>query len=254
MKEKKNFDFPTIRVVYIVVSFGLAVFDMFMLQEKLLDILPNGTTPSFAAITSVIVATMANFIAFTWGQENGKMMAAKVINKKTAGTFATWVTIGCVYALIRLSYIIKHAMMGYKPILDLSGIMGQIAEIILLSISYIGTGILIEESARDIFDADCVACRKAKKKFDRIHADIAAEVSDLQANIGVLKKYGNNYKTLERQKNKIETAIRRAERGAMADIVGKMLTKHKEISPTLANAVMDEVIQDNKRDNESEII
>jgi hypothetical protein len=234
MESRKDPDFPVHRVVFIVVSFLLGLLDMTLLYRAFHDLtqLNNG----MSMIISFIIATIANFTALTWGWENGRHLAKRTINKRTVGEFIIWLAIGIMYAVIRAINIINK--LG-NPELNW---MGETIQIVILAISYIGTGVLIQSSAREIWDAECVAFRKARKKFNRLHEDVADASADLHEDIGILKKYNMNYSALEHQKNKIEFAIRKSEKAVMADIVSMTCAKNPMISPVQANKVMEQVL------------
>lgn len=239
---KKNPDYPAMKLVYIIISFLLALLDMTLLYEKMVDLM--NMTNAFAMLTAFIIATIANFIALTWGMENGKNLAKRAINKQTFPMFAAWALIGVAYATIRAVFIFKH--LEDPGFVD--DIAGEIIQIFILAISYVGTGTLIESSAREINDADCVYYRGIKKKFDKVSQDVTDDIADIKESIGILKKYGNNFSSLDRQKNKIKSAICRAEKGVMSDIAGKLCSEHPEISPDKVEQVEQQVLEEYNRD------
>lgn len=234
----KNPDFPIIRVVFIIASFSLAILDMMLLYR----ILPNIFTAIEeyqAMLIAFLLATVANFTALTWGWNNGRRLEKRAVNKRSLGEIFFWIAIGAAYAAIRVMDLLNK--MEANPEYD---VMGDIVQMVILAISYIGTGVLIQSSAREIWDADCVAFRKAKKKFDILHNDIADASADLHESIGILKKYDSNYATLDKQKAEIETAIHKSEEAVMSDIVAVTLKKYPMISPAAANQVKEQVLEE----------
>ena len=236
MEGRKDPDFPVYRVVFIVVSFLLGLLDMTLLY-KAVQVLLTDIDYGMSMIISFAIATVANFTALTWGWENGKRLEKHIVNKHSAGSFILWLAIGIIYAVIRVINILKG--IDNNPDFDW---IGEAVQIVILAISYIGTGFLIQASARDIWDAECRAFRKTRKKFNAIHEDVADASADLHEDIGILKKYNLNYEALDHQKNKIEYAITHSEKAVMADIVSMTCAKNPMISPIQANKVMELVL------------
>lgn len=235
---RKNTDFPTYRVIYIVVSFLLGILDMGLLYISIhqLTSLSNG----MSMIVALILATAANFMALTWGMGNGKRLEEKAINKRSLGEFMGWVTIGIIYTVIRVVNLMN------KIGTDDFNLVGDIIQMAILAVSYIGTGTLIQSSAREIFDADTSNFRRTKRKFEQAHEDIADADADLREAIGIMTKYNLNYKSLEKQRDKISNSIYKSEKAVMANLVGIMCSENQDISPAMANKVMEEVIEQNR--------
>lgn len=244
MSYLKNPEYPYGAWVFIAVSFLLGFLDMVLLQDRIRDLF-IGFDSLWSMITAFVIATVANFTAFQWGHTDGKDLTKKLINKRSMGPFLFWVALGVVYAAIRASYIIKHTAMGVAPILDGSDILGEILQIVVLAISYIGTGFLIAEQARRIFDADCVEYRRAKKEFNRLHGEVATENADLKADIKALGRFSDNFKTLERQYEEKRREIKKAERRTLARITGEMLKDNPDVTPSTANRIMEDIIAKN---------
>ena len=240
----KNIDLPIYRVVFIIVSFLLAILDMIMLQEKVQIVF--GISNIFAMLVALIIATIANFMALTWGWGNGKRLERRALNRRSARDFSLWVLIGLSYAAFRIIPVLWPERFPGMESRDTS-IVVEVMQIVILGISYIGSGLLIQDSAREIWDNDCVRARKARKRFQELRDDIAADSADIRESISILNNYGKNYKSLEAQKKKTENAIGKAEAATMADIVTKMKTIHPEISPSDCRKVMDEVLQSRKK-------
>ena len=132
---RKNTDFPTYRVVYIVVSFLLGLLDMELLYVAIHQLLSldNG----MSMVVALILATAANFMALTWGIGNGKRLEEKTINKRSLGEFVGWVAIGVIYTIIRVVNLTN------KIGTDNFNLIGDIIQMAILAVSYIGTGTLI---------------------------------------------------------------------------------------------------------------
>lgn len=234
----KDPSIPVIRIIYIIASFLLGLLDMTLLYRAMHSL--TGMANGMSMLVSFMVATAANFIALTWGWGNGRRMEEKSLNKKSIGEFFAWLAIGIMYAVIRVLNIVMHFNdEGFSWI-------GEVVQIAILAISYASTGILISSSAREIWDAESVSYRKAKRKFDAAHEELARNSAILNGSIGIMERYDLNYKSLDNQREKVSRAITKAEKATMADIVGKMVTKNPVISPAAANEVMTQVIKDNE--------
>ena len=247
-KKYQNFDFPVIRVVFIVASFLLAVLDMLFLYGALgrltAGILGSSDQAGIFMITAFVLATVANFTALMWGYENGKRMTRGALNKHSIGFFIGWCAIGLGYFAIR-AIDLKNTIastLGSGLGIEEANIPGHIIVMGILAVSYIGTGTLIQSSAREIFDARLSALRKAKKKFERANEDLADSYADLKESIGILKNYDINYRTLDVQYRKCYMSMIRTENATMSVIVSNMLAKHNDMNPKLANDILKEVI------------
>ena len=230
---KKNPNMPVVRIIFIVISFLLAFLDMALLSKSWHR--ATGQDVATSTFVAFALATAANFIALTWGWGNGRRLENKTINKRSVGEAIAWIIIGIVYIAVRAIEISKLGADFDKLII------GKVAEMAVLAVSYVGTGILITTSAREIFDADCVAYRLAKKEFEQAHDEIAENDAIIRQAIGVLEQYNLNYEALDSQKEKISSAIKKAERGTMESIAGIQEVKHN-INPVFVNEIIDEVV------------
>ena len=237
----KNPDFPIGSLLLIIFSFLLGFLDMSFLSQSFVSF---GMDSFLARLASLLLATMANFMAFTWGKGNGERMEKKTLNKRSLLECFLWIVIGIVYIVMRILEMVKLDR-GSGSFLDIYG--DKIVMTAVLAVSYISTGILIQQSARKICWADAVAVRKAKKKFEDSREDLAEDSSELSESIGILSRFDMHFKSLEIQRKKIENGIYKAEKATMSDIVSKMLTRNTEISPSAAREVMDDVFATHKK-------
>ncbi|MBO7720519.1 hypothetical protein J6S35_02705 [Candidatus Saccharibacteria bacterium] len=240
--KKKRVEFPIGSLILTIASFLLAIFDMIMLQGPVnhLTHLGNGMSMIF----SFVLATVANFTALLWGKENGENLSEHSINKHSRGFFITWVIIGLVYAMIRLLdlFFTPGAM---------DNLLGNIIQIIPLTVSYVGTGTLISASAKRMFDSETAEARRAKKEFDYYHEKLSVEVAEIERAINMLQNYDRHYDSLKLQRNKTYLSISKTERSAMSDIVGRVISSN-DIEPSLAYSVMEDVLK-KREENDNEI-
>lgn len=266
------------KVAIIAVCFILGVLDMIMLRDAIKSLMGMNTATS--SLTALCLATIANFTALMWGRESGKHLQKKSVNKFSRVNFLIWLTIGLFYMVIRVSNVVVPAFRNCEELyktdstetvavledIDIdsdaeklqkcneektnattfSGLAGEVIQIIILAILYSSTGLTISAEARVIFDKDVSEYRKLKKEFEKSTEDIADVAADLQEQIGTLQKYSSNYTSLDLQRKKIDSSIRKAEESTMADIVGKMLSSNPEVTPSYAHQVKNEVLA--KRD------
>lgn len=228
----------TMPVAIIAVCFALGVADMMMLQEAMPDAL--NVKQSLAAPLALILATVANFTALLWGKSNGERLEKRSLNRQSIISFLLWSMIGAAYMAIRILAGLRKSSTGIS--------VADLAQMGILAILYIGTGITISAEARTIFDANESEYRRRQKEFTKHNELISDEAADLQENIGKLKGYNSNYAALDAQYQKIKQSIRKAEAASMADIVGKTLKHHPEITSSEAHEVMDGVLRHRDED------
>lgn len=232
-------------VAIIMACFALGIADMIFLREAMYSLL--GLPVSMASVMALILATVANFTALLWGKENGTNNEKHSINSHSAASFALWLAIGICYMAIRLMNMLQGIESEGAGTWFLTYV-GEIVQMVILAILYIGTGITISSEARTIWDANEAEYRHRKNKFLKQHRILSDDAADLQENIGKLKGYDRNYEALKLQYNKIKQSIRKAEAASMADIVGKTLKNHTEITPSEAHEVMNTILR--RRDEE----
>lgn len=277
-ENEKDTSSPVGKCIIIVICFLLGVLDMIMLRDAIKNLMGMNTMTS--SLTAFCLATIANFTALMWGRESGKHSQKKSVNKFSRVNFIIWLVIGLFYMVIRVSNIVVPAFRDCSQLYDttsaetslvsddsslmseseklqkceeekvsattFSGLAGEVIQIIILAILYSSTGLTISAESRAIFDKDISEYRKLKKEFEKSTNDLADAAADLQAQIGSLQKYSSNYSSLDIQRKKIDSAIRKAEEATMADIVGKMLSANQGITPSYAHQVKNEVLA--KRD------
>lgn len=243
-KKGKEIDLPIHRIVFIVVSFALAILDMTLLQEKIQIVFSMSNI--FAMVTAFIIATIANFFAFTWGWGNGKRLEKHAINPRSAVEFSLWVVVGFSYIAFRVLPSLHPDWFNIGDD-EVSDLRNEILQIVVLAISYIGSGLTIQDSAREIFDRDCVKARKARKVFTELREDLAADSADIRESISILNNYSKNYESLETQKKTTETAIKKGEISTMSDIAARVKAANPEISPAKCEEVMDRILEKERK-------
>lgn len=237
MAEVKSADIPVSKIIFILVSFLLALLDMTFLSEAFTVINPEFFTEGTARLVALFIATMANFMALIWGIGNGKRMEKKTVNPRSAAEFLFWLIIGLGYVAIRIARIVIEYDRGEGV-----NTLGEVIMMSVLAVSYISTGILIHSSARELAWSDAVQLRRTKKKFEESREALAADAADINESIGILCRYKTHFNSLEIQRKKIENSIQKTEKATMSDLTTKVLTKNKNISPVAAREVMAKVI------------
>lgn len=236
--EKIDPDFPYFRVVLIVVSFLLGLLDMTFLYQAIDNITGIGGAASM--IAAFAIAELANFTAFMMGEENGRNMAKRAINKKVALLFAFWIFIGIVYAGIRVaSFVSRMNDVDFN-------LYGEIFQFCILAISYIGTGTTIWSSARVIFDKRAHDYRKAKKDFELSKANLDSSFAKLQASYSSIIHYDANYKSLDVMRKNIEDNIELSEKATMESLGGKVLNAHPEANPLYIRQIIEKTLAERK--------
>lgn len=248
---KKKTETPIILWVLIIGSFALAFMDMMFLGQALSEITKDTSfalPPAAANAAAFVLATVANLTALMWGVTNGRTLAKKTINKDSRSWFISWVILGLVYAGIRVSSMVL-AINGEKGI-TVQTILGQVVIMVILAVSYIGSGTAIQWASRQVFDAEVKEYQEAKRKFTEAHNKISHRKAALQEVINVLGDYDQNFEALDKQYDKIKMAIVKSEKAVMAEIVGKTVKQNPVIDPVQAGKVMEEVLAEREKENE----
>ena len=221
--KNKNYNYPVGSVVRIVISFLLAVLDMFFLYQAaghVFGIKENAITMALA----FLIASIANYSAFQWGKDNGESQS-----KKMNGGGVLWILIGCLYAGIRVANIAMNKA---------GSVTSEICQIIILAVFYYFTGTTIRNSARKIFDADAVSFRRARKQFEIYHKALARMEKPIKKDLATLKNYNKHYEALKRQKDEIERGIEKTEKATASTIEGLVMKHNPNIDPTEAHKVV----------------
>lgn len=223
----------------VIVSFSLAVLDMLFLQGVLMDNI--GFDPTSASVVALALATAANIAALLWGRQKG-------LRDSWKSFMFGWIFLGIAYAAIRsISFVNEIVLRGDW---SFNTIMEQLVPAIILTISYVGTGSMLEWAGAKIWDIDTVNYLDSKKAFKRAHSKIINNRAAILEMAKRLDEYQKNYDTLNHQYDIHMEKIRKNEHSTMSLVVAKTIADHPEISPTAANKVMDEVLEDRDRRNE----
>lgn len=223
----------------IALSFGLAIFDMFFLRDVFKDNLGFDLVGS--SLASLALATAANVAALLWGKQKG-------LRDQWKAFMIGWISLGVAYAAIRSISFINGIIIENDWSFD--AIMGQLVPAIVLTISYVGTGTMLEWAGSRLWDLDVVNYLEAKKAFKQSHAKIInnrAVILEMQKR---LQEYEKNYTSLDHQYEIHMEKINKSERATMALIVAKTIADHPEISPNACDDVMRAVLKERDSQNE----
>lgn len=231
---KFGYKVPFVTYVLMIASFALALLDMTMLRDSVGAILRTDIDTS--SILAMAIATIANLFALDWGRENGRNKSAKKLNKNSITGFLGWVLFGLVYVILKITAAFKSGSVDWVT---------ECAEFVILAASYIFSGLSIENSAREIWDADSSACRAAEESYNSQRKNIAVEDSKINKMLSSLENYNQNYDTLDRQYKKQQDAIRHAEDAVINTILGKTLQDNPSVLPDDAKKVIEQARTDN---------
>lgn len=242
---KKTIDNRGFLWTIIVLCFALAVLDMIFLKEVLLEY-KMVTEDWQASLIAFALATAANSSALVWGMQVGQ--------RKSGRSFlAGWILLGFVYLVLRgmaISKVVQGFGDGLTENEQISAIASQLIKIVILSISYIGTGTMIKWAAEQLWDADTERYRKAKATFELENRRIAKNGAVIDGMIKTLEEYGDNYRSLGKQYDNIKSNINEIERSTMAQIVERTIAEHSDIDPVDAREVMNIVLEEREKENE----
>lgn len=162
----------------------------------------------------------------------------------------SWIILGLIYFMIRGVAIYNEIIAAGAY--DFKAIISQLLPVVILTISYVGTGTTLKWAGKQLWDADIYNFLIAQRAFHEAHEDIANNRAALWQMIETLQKYNDNYISLDKQYEDIKNSIRKSEKATMATITGKVIAANPSIDPVDANLVMDRVLEE--RDNENEKI
>jgi hypothetical protein len=234
MKHKFSYKIKGLDVFLLILGFGLAFFDMTVLQKGIHLI--TGANTSMSTLIAFGIATIANTFALDWGITNGRNKVKNMISKKSMLSFLAWVMFGIVYIIIEIIATVNSDKVINWP--------NQIGQYIILAMSYIFSGLAIQKSAREMWDADASACRASENEYKVLRKRIAKEDSEINDMMTALENYSQNYDGLDEQFVKQSDAIRHAEDSVINEILGKTLQSNLEITPSEAKKVVEEAKRD----------
>lgn len=219
----------------IISSFAFAIIDMLFMRGIF--------TPIFGVIGASLIAfalaTVANISALLWGMEAGKGRSGRSF-------FWSWVVMGLVYAGIR-GYAIYQAISTDGATIE--NIMMQTLEVVILTISFVGTGTLIKWAAAELWDKDIQNYLNSKKDFEEQNSDLANNKAAIWEMVKTLENYDENYRLLDKQYLKHREGIRKVEHSVMNQIVMKTIVNYP-IDPLDAEQVMNNVLEKRDKINE----
>ncbi len=223
------------------VSFSLAIFDMFFLRDVFNKNL--GFDIVGASIMSVSLAFAADVAALIWGRQKGLRDSWKSFKWG-------WIALGVAYMAIRSVSFVEDVIIDGDY--SYESIMGQVIPVIVLTISYIGTGTMLQWAGSKIWDLDAVNFREAKKVFKESHAKVIKNHAAILEMAKRLDEFDKNYDSLNHQYNIHMDKIRKNEHSVMSLIVAKTIADNPEIidSPSEADNVMKKVLEERDRKNE----
>ena len=226
----------------IIASFSLAIMDMIFLRDVFTGFTGNNVT--LASVIAFALATTANISALLWGKEVAQ-------GKKGRSFFWGWVVMGVFYAIIRGYAIFNSCDVLIKSGKEVSPafVMEQAIPVILLTISYIGSGTLIKWAAVQLWDKDVMNYLNSKREFEEQNKELANNKAAIWDMVRTFENYDENFKLLDTQYEKHKESIRKVEHSVMSQIVMKTVTDYP-IDPIDAEKVMENVLA--KRDQENE--
>ena len=239
MKRKFSYKIKFGDLFLLALGFGLAFFDMTVLQKGL-HLITNANT-SQSSLLALAIATIANTFALDWGKTNGMKKTKHVINKESMMSFLAWVAFGIGYIVIEYVTVMNAINEG-----ETINWFNQIGQFILLALSYVFSGIAIQKSSRDIWDADSSACRASEAEFNLMSDRVAKTDSKINYMLTALENYNQKYDTLKEQYDKQEEAIRHAEDSVVNEILGKTMQQNPEVTPSEARKVVEMAKKDSE--------
>ena len=239
MKHKLGYKIRFADIALLALGFGLALFDMTVLQKGIRLI--TGANAATSSLVALAIATIANSFALDWGMTNGKNQEKKIINKRSRLSFIAWVAFGFGYAIIEAITTVDAINRGGIESINWPT---QIGQYLILLLSYVFSGCIIEKSSREICEADAFACRDSENEYKKIHKRLAKEEAEIKTLLTTLENYGQNYDALESQYQIQLEAIKHSEESVMNEIEGKTLKANPKITPSEAHRILEDIKKD----------
>ncbi len=220
----------------IIVSFLLAIMDMFFLKEvfeKYFQFPDWG-----GALSALALATAANISALLWGKQKGERESGK-------GFLWGWIFLGIAYFILRL--IPFYNEVALKDAWEFKLIIEHLGRAIVLAISYIGTGVMIKWAASQLWDINIVNYLKTKKEFESQNDIIANNHSALLKMIEDLENFDSNYKVLDKQYKNCANKIFKYEEATVNMTAGKTKRLNLDIDPKEVDKIVDAVLEKRKK-------
>ena len=237
MKHRFSYKIKAFDIFLLFLGFVLAFYDMWVLQTGVSIIVPSAGPEFGAPLIAFILATFANVCAFEWGRINGKTKSKHIVNKKSAIGLLGWLAFAVVYGVIEYTATINQKNINWTA---------QIGQYAILVASYVMSGLMIEKSAREMFDIDAAACRSAEGEYKSTMKRLARMDSRINYMLSALENYNQNYDSLNDQYEKQLDAINHAEDSTINEILGRTLQNNPEVTPTEAQKVVEQAKRDYK--------
>ena len=235
---KNTYQISGFKIFLLIISFALALLDMSMLKESVLEIIPVGNTMS--SVLAFAIATVANCMALDWGLSQTSKEKKKGYNK--IGLIG-WISFGLVYI------VLKCVGADWEEILEEQTEMRIFAgEFIILAASYIFSGLSIQNSAKDIWADDAVACRKAESDYKELLHQLSKEDAKIDKKLSILENYESYYKATRKQYLRHRQAILGAERASCNEILGRTL-QECDVEPSVAKEILNEILERREKEN-----
>lgn len=226
----------TFLTIAIIISFLLAIMDMFFLKEvfeKYFHFADWG-----GALSALALATAANITALLWGKQKGERESGK-------GFLWGWIFLGIAYFVLRLIPFYNEVVA--KNAWELKPIIEHLGRAIILAISYIGTGTMIEWAAIQLWDINIVNYLKTKKEFESQNDIIANNRSALLKMVEDLENFSDNYKVLDKQYENCANKIFKYEEATINMTAGKTKRLNLDIDPEEVDKIVGRVLEKRKR-------
>lgn len=233
MSQLKTTDISPLNVILVIAALALSIADMFFISDVFTSL--KIFNAALASVVAFVLSIIGFFLAFRWGQLNGKFLAERPINKRSVGAFLGWATIGILYLVFRIIKVISVPGVN---------ILAEIAIMVILSVLYITAGVLVMHSVAELLNSDAGDCRRAKKAYKAAHLQLIKQEAAINTLCNVLAKYNEYYTDLKGCQSQIYQQILDSEKGAMASLEAPIIAAGAPNSA--AKQVMENVLAPRK--------
>lgn len=239
MSHKKAIESPTIPIVIIIVCLALSFVDMYLLStalEKLLDF-----SQSSASLLALFLALVGAGSAFLWGRSEA---TNKKLKPYLSHNFWIWLLICLVFIAIRIAVVMIDVT--EYPDDAMATITSESLMAVLLTILYVGTGLVLHSEARKVFDPERFLEWKDLNAAKSLQNSIARKYAEAERIIIELESFRKYYGSLEKQYVIHKQSLEDAERSTLSTVVKQVLEDNPHLSPQDVEDILQSIIAERK--------
>lgn len=240
-EEKTAFSTPMAHWWIVVGCLALSFVDMLLLSTAL-GKLTNDLDQVGASLLAFCLALIGTITAFLWGRSQALHKNTKVWKFYELWV---WLAIGIIFIIMRLVVVV--ADVSEFPEEAFSIISSEALMAVVLSILYIGTGLVVRSESRKIFDPALFSEWRQIGSAKKVQNKIANKFAETERMLIELDSFQKNYHSLDKQYVIRKNALMDAERTTLSTVVKRMLEDNPHLSPQVVDDILQSIL--NERTN-----